>query len=68
MVLLLPSHIEIRRGVFKPTLECNYAEFIAGLMREKNVEREAMLNQVLALSRKIWSRLPLVTLQDMAGE
>ena len=68
MKVLIPAYIEVERGVFKSTLECNYAEFVSGLMRESDSYREGLLNEVLGLNLRTWRSLPLVTLADMADE
>ena len=61
MLIAIPAYLEVDRDVFKFAADCNYAEFVVALMRERDPEREAEMNRLLGPNLKTWRSFPKVT-------
>lgn len=65
MRIRVPAYIQVERGRFKLILECNYHEFVSGLMRENEPIREANLSRLLRAKLGEWRAAPQITLGHM---
>ena len=65
MQITIPAYLEVKRDVFKFAADCNYAEFVVALMRERDPAREAEMNRLLGLNLGTWRSFPQLTLGAM---
>lgn len=65
MDITIPAYLEVKRDMFKFAVECNYSEFVAALMRERDPTREAEMNRFLGSNLERWRSSPQMTLGTM---